>query len=59
MAEASIATRPAIAVEAIGRARVDAAHDGIVTGRLWHAAVGLAKLIALGVDGAEVYTTVA
>jgi hypothetical protein len=31
----------------------------IVTGALWHAAVGLAKLVALGVDGVEVYTTVA
>ena len=36
-----------------------AAHDTIVTRRLCHAPEGLAKCIALGVDGAKAYTTVA
>src|SRR5262245_31566201 len=37
----------------------DTAHYRIVTAGLWHAAVGLAKCVALGVDGAKAYTTVA
>ena len=37
----------------------DAPHYRIVTARLWHAAVGLAKCVALGVDGTKAYTTVA
>ena len=42
-----------------GCVRRDQLADTIVTGALWHAAVGLAKCIALGVDGTEAYTTVA
>ena len=36
-----------------------AVHDMIVTNRLCHAPGGLAKCIALGVDGVKAYTTVA
>jgi hypothetical protein len=42
-----------------GRIAATAADDTIVTRMVCHAPEGLAKCIALGVDGAKAYTTVA